>query len=109
MSTPELAGVLGVERVLRVDERGDAALLLHIGDRVERERRLSGRLGSVDLDDAATREPADAEGDVEGDRAGGDHLDGRALVAAQSHDRALSELPVDLGEGRFEGLLAVSG
>ena len=105
----QLAGVLGIERVLGVDERGDAALLLHVGDRVERECRLSGRLRTVDLDDAAAREPADAEGDVEGDRSGGDHFDRCALVAAQSHDRALSELPVDLGEGRFEGLLAVSG
>jgi hypothetical protein len=50
-----------------------------------------------------------AEGDVEGDGAGGDDGDGSALVAAQPHDRALSELPVDLGEGRFEGLLAVGG
>ena len=109
MSTPSLLRVLGVERVLGVDERGDAALLLHVGDRVERECRLSGRLRAVDLDDAAARESADAERDVEGDRSGGDHLDRSALVAAQSHDRALSELPVDLGEGRFEGLLAVCG
>ncbi len=105
----ELAGVLGVECVLGVDERGDTALLLHIGDRVERERRLSGGLRAVDLDDAATRESADAECDVEGDRTGGDHLDRCAIVAAQPHDRALSELPVDLGESRFEGLLAVFG
>ena len=105
----ELLRVLGVERVLRVDERGDAALLLDVGDRVERECRLSGRLRAVDLDDAAARESADAERDVEGDRTGRDHFDRRTLVAAQTHDRALSELPVDLGEGRLEGLLAVFG
>ena len=51
----------------------------------------------------------DAERDIQRDRSGGDDLDRSALVAAQSHDRALSELPVDLGEGRFEGLLAVLG
>ena len=105
----ELAGVIGIERVLRVDERRDAAGTLHVRDRVQGERRLTRRLRAVDLDDATAWQTADAESDVEGDRTGGDDLDGGALVAAQSHDRALSELPVDLGEGGLEGLLAVSG
>ena len=105
----ELARVLRVERVLGVDEGGDAACALRVGDRVERQRRLTRRLRAVDLDDAAARETADAERDVEGDRAGGDDLDGCALVAAQAHDRALAELAVDLGERGLEGLLAVCG
>src|SRR4030067_622362 len=37
---------------------------------------LAGGLGSVDLDAAAARKPADAQGQVEGDRAGRDGLDG---------------------------------
>ena len=105
----QLAGVLGVERVLGVDERRDAAGALRVGDRVQGQRRLTRRLRSVDLDDAAARETADAERDIEGDRAGGHDLDGSALVAAEAHHRALPELPVDLGEGRFQGLLAVNG
>ena len=105
----ELAGVLGIERVLGVDERGDAARLLRVGDRVERQRRLTRRLRTVDLDDAAAREPADAERDVERDRTGRDDLDGSALVAAQAHDGALAELTVDLRERSLEGLLAVGG
>ena len=40
---------------------------------------------------------------------GRDDLDRGAVLAAQSHDRALSELPVDQGECRFEGFLAVCG
>jgi hypothetical protein len=75
---------------------------------VQGERGLTRRLGTVDLDDPAAGKPADAERDIQRDRSGGDHLDGGAVVAAQPHDRALSELPVDLGEGRFEGLLAVN-
>ena len=63
----ELAGVLGVERVLGVDERRDAAALLRLGDDVERERRLAGGLRPEDLDDAAARDAADAERDVERD------------------------------------------
>ncbi len=49
----ELTGVAGIERVLCVDERRDAARLLGFGDRVEGERGLAARLGAVDLDDAA--------------------------------------------------------
>ena len=64
------AGVGDVERVLGVDERGDAAGLLRFGDGVERERRLAARLGAVDLDDAAARVAADAERVVERERAG---------------------------------------
>ena len=109
MSTPSLRGVLGVERVLRVDEGRDAAGPLRVRDGVQRERRLAGRLGAVDLDDAAAGQAADAERDVQRDGAGGDDLDGRALVAAEAHDRALAELAVDLGEGGLECLLAVGG
>ena len=103
----ELLGVLGVERVLRVDEGGDAAGALRVGDRVQGERGLTRRLRAVDLDDAAARQPADAERDIECDGSGGDDGDGRALVAAEAHDGALAELAVDLGEGGLEGFLAV--
>ena len=105
----ELLGVLGVERVLGVDEGGDAAGALRVRDRVQREGRLARRLRAVDLDDAAARQPADAERDVERDRPGGDHLDGCPVIAAEAHDGALAELAVDLGECGFEGLLAVCG
>ena len=65
----ELLGVLRVERVLGVDERRDAAGGLRVGDRVQGHRRLAGGLRAVDLDDAAARQAADAERDVERDRA----------------------------------------
>ena len=71
----ELLRVLDVERVLGVDEGADAAALLRLGDDVERQRGLAGRLRAVDLDDAAARQAADAERDVEAERAGGDDLD----------------------------------
>ncbi|GAA4338310.1 hypothetical protein GCM10023178_51590 [Actinomadura luteofluorescens] len=103
----ELGGVLGVERVLGVDEGGDAAHLLDARDGVERDGGLAGALGAVHLDDAAARQTADAEGDVEGDRAGGDHLDGRPRLLAHPHDRPLAELPLDLGECGLESLLPV--
>src|SRR5665647_3402245 len=68
----EVLGVLGVQRMLGVDERGDPAGLLRIRHRVQRESRLAARLGTVDLHDAAARQPADPQRDVQGDRAGRD-------------------------------------
>jgi hypothetical protein len=58
--------VADVERVLGVDEGGDSAAPLDLGNGVERERRLAARLRTVDLDDAPARQAADAEGQVEG-------------------------------------------
>ena len=105
----ELGSVVGVERVLGIDEGGDTARALHVRDGVEGEGRLAGGLRSVDLDDAPARQAADAERDVEGDGARGDHGDRCALVRAEAHDGAFAELTVDLGESGFEGLLAVGG
>src|SRR5207249_4578247 len=48
---PELARVADVERVLGVDEGGDAARLLRLGDHVQGQRGLAARLRAVDLDD----------------------------------------------------------
>lgn len=85
----QLRGVVGVERVLRVDERRDTTRALRIGDGVQGECGLTRGLRAVDLHDAATRQASDPEGDVEGDGAGGDDCHGGALIAAQPHDRAL--------------------
>ena len=52
----ELLGVDRVERVLGVDEGGDAAQVLGLGDDVQGQRGLAGGLRPVDLDDAAARD-----------------------------------------------------
>src|SRR5580700_8118129 len=107
---PELAGIDRIERVFGVDEGADAALLLRLGDAMERERGLAGGFRAVDLDDAAARQPADAERDVETERAGGDgvHVH-RVHVLAEPHDRALAEIALDLRERRIKGLRFVHG
>ena len=71
----ELFGIRRIERMFGVDEGGGAAELLDFGDHLQRERGLAGGFRSVDLDDAAARQAADAECDVETQRAGGDRLD----------------------------------
>src|SRR5213594_1462641 len=104
----ELASIVDVERMLRVDEGADAAPLLPLGDQLEGERRLARRLGAVDLDDAAARDAADAERDVEAQRTGGERRDvaGEGRLA-EPHDRALAELLLDLAEREVDRPLAV--
>ncbi len=103
----ELLGVLGVQGVLRVHEGHLAAGLLRVRHRVQGQGRLTGGLRSVDLDDAAARQAADAEGHVERGRSGRDDLDGLHRPLAHAHDRALAELPFNLCECGIQGLLAV--
>ena len=104
----ELARIDRVERMLGIDEAANAAPLLRLGDDMERERGLARGFGPVNLDDAAAREPADAERDVEAERAGGDGLDlDRLLVLAEPHDGALAEAALDLGDRRFKSLFPI--
>src|SRR5581483_2238624 len=107
---PEPLRVGRVERVLDVDERRRPAGLLRLGDDVQRERRLTGRLRPVDLDDAPARQTADAEGEIEGDRSGRDDVE-RHLVGelAHFHDRAFAELTLDLRERVRKGYLFFVG
>ena len=104
----ELARIDRVERVLGVDEAANAAALLRLGDDMQRERGLAGGFRPVDLDDAAARQSANAERDVEPERAGGDGLDlDRLLVLAEPHDGALAAIPLDLRDRSLERLLSV--
>ena len=52
----ELLGPAGIEGVFGIDEGGDAAGLLGLGDDVQGERGLAARFGAEDFDDAAARE-----------------------------------------------------
>ena len=107
MSTPMARGVDRVHGVLGVDVGADAAVALGLGHHVHGEGRLARGLGAVDLDDPAPGQAADAEGEVERQRAGGDGLDGHGGLLAHLHDRALAELLLDLAEGHVEVLLTV--
>src|SRR3546814_4543030 len=88
------------------ESRG-AALLLSTSHRVKCERRLARACRPVDLDDAAARETADAQGDIEPKRAGRNGLDLDRLARAEAHGRALAEGAVDLRQRGIEGFLLV--
>ena len=80
------------------------------GHRVQRQRGLARGFRPVDFDHPAPRQAADAERDVEPERARGNRLDvHRAVVLAQLHHRALAELALDLGERGGQGLGLIHG
>jgi hypothetical protein len=87
--------------VLGVDERGQPAHGLRVGDHVEGQGGLAGRLGAEDLCHTPPGHAADAERGVEGDGAGRDRRDPDLRAVTQAHDGALAELALDLAEGRF--------
>jgi hypothetical protein len=92
--------------MLSVDEGADAAPALRLGDHVVDECRFPGGLRAEDLDDPPARQSADAEGEVERERAGGDGADRDLRVVVHPHDRALAELALDLSESGVECLFA---
>ena len=105
----QLGGVFRVEGVLGVDEGGDAALALGVGDGVQRHGGLTGGFRTVDFHDTAAGQAANSQGDVQRDGAGRDDLDGRTDFVAEAHDRAFAELLVNLGKRCVERLLAIRG
>ena len=70
-----------VHRVLGVDVGAHAAVALGLGDHVHGEGRLARRLRAEDLDDPTAGQTADAEREVERQRAGGDGGDARRCRA----------------------------
>ena len=104
----QLAGVGWVERVLHVDESGDAALLLGFRDDLQRDGGFAGGFRAEDFDDAAAGKAADAQGGIERDRAGRDHRDrDDGVLRSQSQDRAFPKLLFDLAEGVFQSARAL--
>ncbi len=103
----QLLGIDRIERVLGIDESRGAAILLRLGDDVERERSLARAFRPIDLDHAAARQAADAKRDVETERSGRDRLHLHGFLRAQPHGRALAEGAIDLRQGGVERLLPV--
>ena len=99
----KFARVNRIEGVFGINKGGCAACFLRFGDDVQGERRLAGRFRAVDFDDAPARQAADAERDVQPQRAGGDGLNVVfGGLVAKTHHRAFAELFVQLCQHRFQ-------
>ena len=94
--------------MLGIDKCNDAAHGLCFCKNLERKRRLTGGLGTINLDDTAARHAADTQGGIERQRARRNSLDLELRTAvAIPHDRALAELLLDLGLGGGDHLIAL--
>ncbi len=101
--------IVGIERVLSVDECNFAAALLRLRDDVQRKRGFAGGLRTVDLDDSAARHAADAKCSIKRQRTSGDGVDNHFRLVAQTHDGALAEVLFDLLQRRFQRFFLVAG
>ena len=92
----EFFGVGRVQGVFGVNERGQAAALLGVGDDVQHEGGFAGGFGAENLHHPAARHAAHAQGQVNGERPGGDDFDADfGAGVAQTHDAAFA---VSLGD-----------
>ena len=103
----QVGGVNGIQRVLRVDKRGLAAVLLCLGHNVQGKGGFTGAFGAVDLNDPALGQAADAGGDIQRDAAGGNGVHVESGGLPQTHHGALSEDLFDLCDGCFQRLLLI--
>src|SRR6516162_3338466 len=93
-----------------VDKSADAALFLRLGQAMQSERRFTRGFRAVDFDDAAARQAADAERDIEAERTSGNGVDVHRLhVLAEPHDRALAEAALNLRQRGIKGFRFVHG
>ena len=98
--------VHGIERMLGIDEGDDAAERLGLGDDLQRQRCLAAGLRTVDFDDTAPGDAADAQSCIERERAGGNGVDDEIVVGISVlHDGAFAELGLDRVRGHSDELI----
>ena len=85
--------------MLGVDKRDLSAHFLRGSGDVQRHGRFAGGLRSVDLNNTPTRNAADAQRDIQRQRARRNRLHIQRAVFAKAHDRAFSKLLFELREG----------
>ncbi len=97
-----ILGIYGIQRVLCVYEACNASLLLHLRHHMQGYCGLTTGLRPVYLHDSSSGNPAQPQRDIQAQRAcrNGLHIHLRTGIA-QLHHCALSELFLDLADGRI--------
>ena len=100
----QLFGPSGIERMLGIDEGGDATGTLRPGNRVQCQRGFAARFGTEDLDDAAFGQSDAAQSQIERQAARRNalHFGRGPFGRPQRHNRAFAELLFDLGDRGFQ-------
>ena len=103
---PNGGGIDGVEGVLRIHEGSHPATLLNLSDGMQGQRGFTRTLRAINLHNPALGIAA-TQGEVEGERSGGERLHPHAGGIAQPHDRTLTEVALDVIKHKSEGLVAL--
>jgi hypothetical protein len=80
---------------------------LRLGNHRQCQGGFTGRFRTVDFNDTAFWQAANAERDVQTQRASGNGRDRLTVVIAHTHYGTLAELTFDLTQGRSQGFLLV--
>ena len=94
--------------MLGVHESAGGAFFLGLGNGAQGQRGLTGGLRTIDFDDPAFRQAADAQGDIQPQGAGGNGGNALALLVAHAHHRTFTELALDLRQRRRQCLTLVA-
>src|SRR5690606_525527 len=103
----ELAGIARIERMFGIDEGAGAALLLGLGDAMQRHGSLARAFRTIDLDDAAFGQPTNPQRDVEAERSRRDRFDLDDRPRTEPHHRTLAESALDLRERALQRLTLI--
>ena len=103
----QLGGITGIKRVFGINEGDGAASFLRFGQHVQRQRGFARAFRPVNLDHAAFGQTADAERNIEAQRAGRNQFDIHGFTAAQLHRRAFAKSTINLGKSSVQRLLTV--
>ena len=102
------SGINGIQGMLRIHEGRHTTTLLHFSNRVQGERGFTGTFRAVDLHHTTLRVTT-TQGEVKGQRTGGNRLHPHAGGIAQPHDRSLAEVALDLTQHQIQRLVPLAG
>ena len=103
----QLARILRVKRVLGVNEGTGCTRFLRLCNHRQRQGGFTRGLWTVDFNNTAFWQTANAQRDVQTQRTCRDSRDWLAILIAHQHDGAFAELTFDLTQGRSQGFLLV--
>ena len=96
----QLARINRVEGVFGIDKGAHTAVFLALGDGFQTQGGFTGRFRAENFNNAAARQTADTERQIDAERAGRDDFEVFILMAAvHFHNGTFAELFFDLGQG----------
>ena len=91
--------------MFRINESAGAAFFLRLSNDTQSQSGFTGAFRTVDFDNTAFGQSADAQGDVYAQRTGGNGFNINVGVLAEAHNRAFAEGSFNLAQCRVKGFI----